>query len=284
MKPFYERDNATIYCGECSSVMADVLPDDSIDLVITSPPYDNLRTYDGYEFDLEAIAQQLWRVTKPGGVVVWVVADATIDGSETGTSFRQALYFMELGFKLHDTMIYDKNGFRYPFPDKYHQVFEYMFIFCNGRPKSINLISDRKNSFPEYRLKRQKRERDGSITFRGGNRIKEHGKRFNIWRYSGGEYKTTADKIAFDHPAIFPEALARDHIISWSNPGDVVLDPMCGSGTTLKMAMQLGRPCIGIEISEEYCKIAVERLRQPSLFSILRPESKPEAKQLRIEE
>ena len=98
----------TIFNEDCLNTMR-AMPDGVIDLVITSPPYDDLRNYKGYSFDFESIAKELFRVVKEGGVVVWVVGDATVDGSETGTSFRQALFFKEVGFNLHDTMIYMKN-------------------------------------------------------------------------------------------------------------------------------------------------------------------------------
>ena len=160
-------NNPTLYIGECSQVMRERIPDASIDLTVTSPPYDNLRKYNGYVFDFEAIAQELWRVTKPGGVVVWVVGDATINGSETGTSFRLPLRFMEIGFNLHDTMIYDKNGLRYPFPNRYHQVFEYMFILSKGSPATFNPIEDRVAIWSDNHIGgHRKREADGSFTLR----------------------------------------------------------------------------------------------------------------------
>ena len=274
MTPYYERDEIVIYCGECSQVMSELEPQ-LFDLTVTSPPYDTLRDYEGYTFDFEAIAAQLWRVTKPGGVVVWIVGDQTKDGSESGTSFRQALGFMELGFNLHDTMIYDKNGFRFPHNTVYHQVFEYMFVLSKGKVKTFNPITDRIAQWGDNHIGGyKKREADGGITTRKGRRARagRKGKRFNIWRYSGARAQASDNILANRHPAIFPEALARDHIVSWSNPGDLVLDPMMGSGTTLKVAQQLGRRAVGIEISLNYCRIAVERLRQRSLWSMAAPE------------
>ena len=197
---------------------------------------------------------QLFRVTKEGGVVVWVVGDATIKGSETGTSFKQALWAIECGFNLHDTMIYAKNGFRFPFPNRYHQVFEYMFIFSKGKPKTFNGIMDRENIHSNRKGKNMKREQDGSKTYRKEFVATEYGKRFNIWKYNIG------GKKEHNHPAIFPEQLAHDHIISWSNKGDTVLDCFMGSGTTGKMAKQLGRKFIGIELDETYFNIAKERI------------------------
>ena len=263
----------SIYTGECAEKMR-ALPDACIDLTVTSPPYDNLRDYKGYTFDFEPIAAELFRATKPGGVVVWVVGDAVVNGSETGTSFRQALGFIGLGFRLHDTMIYDSHSVRYPDVTRYHQSFEYMFVFSRGRPKTINLIKDHKKRWFGPRGKKTKRARTGelyqshSFSKANENKEREYGVRFNIWRYATGAGSSTKDDMAFEHPAIFPEALARDHILSWSNPGDVVLDPMCGSGTTLKTAKQRGRRWLGFDIAKEYVELARQRVAQtqPPLF------------------
>lgn len=248
-----------IRCGDCFNLLREI-PDGAIDLTVTSPPYDNLRTYNGYTFDFEGIAKELYRVTKDGGVVVWVVADATIKGSETGTSFRQALYFKDVcGFNLHDTMIYQKKGgLNSGSLQSYQQKFEYMFVFSKGRIGTYNLIKDRKNIHTETRHK-LKRQADGSFAKQEVS-IDPFGVRYNVWEYQTGKHHSTSDIEALKHPAIFPERLANDHIISWSNPGDTVLDPFCGSGTTGKMAMLNGRKFIGIEISEEYCGIARERI------------------------
>lgn len=252
-------DTNIIYCGECAEVMGQHLPDNSIDLTVTSPPYDNLRDYKGYTFEFEPIAAELWRVTKLGGVVVWVVADATIDGSETGTSFRQALGFMELGFNLHDTMIYLKDGFGFPEATRYQPVFEYMFVFSKDSPKTFSPIK-RKTVYGAITELERERQRDGTISATKMRYQLEDGNLGNVWLYGTGYMKTGKDKIAYKHPAQFPEALVRDHIISWSNPGDIVLDPMCGSGTTLKMAVEQGRQYIGIDISQEYCDLSAMRV------------------------
>lgn len=248
----------TIHCGECAETMRDHIPDNSIDLTITSPPYDNLRDYKGYTFDFEKIASELWRVTKPGGVVVWIVGDATVDGSETGTSFRQALRFMELGFKLHDTMIWNKGGFTAvgTLKARYASVFEFMFIFSKGTISTFNPIIDRINKNKDGRFSKVKRVSSGEMKDSGkfANR-RRMGQRFNVWEI--GAHVQSGGNC---HPAIFPEALARDHIISWSNPGDIVLDPMCGSGTTLKMAVEQGRRYIGIDISQEYVDLSQKRV------------------------
>jgi len=249
-----------IICGNCAEIMKS-WPDECIDLTVTSPPYDNLRDYKGYTFDFETIAKELYRITKPGGVVVWVVGDATINGSETGTSFRQALYFKDVcGFNLHDTMIYAKKGIRFPESNRYYQAFEYMFVFSKGTPKTVNLIRDRKNLYPGDTIHGSDRQKDGTFKKRKKKIVQKLGVRFNIWEYPTGGINSAQDEIAFQHPAVFPEQLAADHIISWSNPGDLVLDPMCGSGTTCKMALKMGRRFIGIDIAEEYCEIARKRV------------------------
>lgn len=275
MTPYYERDGITIYCGECSEIMKHINAS-SIDLSVTSPPYDELRKYNGYTFDFDPISRQLFRITKQGGVLVWIVSDQTVDGSETGTSFQQATKFRNLGFNQHDTMIYEVSGTGAKGSRKsYWQAFEYMFIFSKQSPKTINLIADVENKRAGTYVNSGAKS-NSTGTRLGDYRVKKKGIRTNIWRYHAGN--NGDDKT--DHPAPFPEALARDHIISWSNAGDIVLDPMCGSGTTLKAALRLERRAIGIELSEEYCKIAVERLRQPSFFSIPNQQpTQPEYKQ-----
>lgn len=234
-----------IYCEDNLETMSR-MPKCFVDLVITSPPYDNLRDYNGYSFEFEKVAIELYRVVKKGGVVVWVVGDSVVNGSETGTSFKQALRFMEIGFKLHDTMIYSKTGMKNPSNNRYHQTFEYMFVFSKGRPKTFNPIKDRKNKYVGIH--------GGEKSFRG-----EYGMRFNVWQYANGGNNTTKDKV-FAHPAVFPEKLAHDHIISWSNEGDLVYDPFMGSGTTAKMCILNKREWVGSEISREYCNIAEQRV------------------------
>ena len=258
----------TVYTGDSSEVLKS-FPDGCIDLSVQSPPYDNLRTYKGFEFDFETIAKELYRVTKDGGVCVWIVGDATVNGSETGTSFRQALYFMQCGFNLHDTMIYEKNGPAHPDKTRYHQVFEYMFVLSKGSPKTINLLVDRKNRWAGSKNfgTRSNRSVEGEITGStlANRTVKDFGVRFNIWRINGGYGYSASDEYAYDHPAIFPEALANDHILSWSNEGDIVLDCFAGSGTTLKMAKMLSRQYIGIEINPEYVSLAEKRLLATSV-------------------
>lgn len=254
-----------IICGDNSEVL-ETFESNSIDLTVTSPPYDNIRKYNGFKLDLDEVILELYRVTKKGGIVVWVIGDSTEKGSETGTSFKQALAFMEAGFRLHDTMIYEKNTSSFPANrngKRYTQIFEYMFVFSKGAPKSGNLICDKPNKWAGHSNwgKNTAREEDGEL--RDVGKIKEvpsHSPRNNIWRYIVGGGYATKDKIAHRHPAIFPEKLAEDHILSWSNEGDVVLDPFVGSGTTPKMAKKNGRNYIGIDISEEYCELSRERV------------------------
>jgi site-specific DNA-methyltransferase (adenine-specific) len=258
--------------GDCLELMKDI-PDKSVDLTVTSPPYDNLRSYNGnisqWSFaKFKAIAKELYRVTKQGGVVVWVVGDATIKGSETGTSFRQALYFKEIGFNLHDTMIWKKHS---PHPPnvRYWQCFEYMFVLSKGKPKTFKPITQTKTKFAGYK-NQTVRKKDGSIELLEGNakdriiNAQQTKQRImdNIWEIPSGYGRSTKDKIAYNHPAIFPEQLAEDHIISWSNPGDIVFDPFMGSGTTGKMAVLNGRNFIGIELDDKYFEIAKRRISE----------------------
>lgn len=251
----------SIICGDSGQELKK-LPDECIDLTVTSPPYDDLRDYKGYTVDYETIGRELFRVTKQGGIIVWIVGDSTVNGTESGTSFKQALYFKEVGFNLHDTMIYQRPA-RFPDKNRYTQSFEYMFVFSKGDPKTINLIKDHKNK-PDSHSGGEKvtgaRNKDGSFNEKIRPIPRSFSNRWNIWYVSNGYMKTTKDKIAYEHPAMFPEDLAKDHILSWSNVGDLVLDPFAGSGTTLKMAKLNRRNFIGIEISQEYCDLIKKRL------------------------
>ena len=263
-----------IICGDSKEILK-TLEAGSVDLVVTSPPYDNLRDYKGYSFDFEGIARELYRVLKPGGVIVWVVGDATIEGSESGTSFRQALYFKSIGLKLWDTMIYQKlNGMPLNH-NRYEQMSEYMFVFSKEIPKTFNPLLDdcfgagTQNTGGAVNSASKEEKLSNSGGWKGRDVIKDKKIRSNIWGYLRGNGHGATDDAAFEHPATFPEKLAQDHIHSWSNEGDLVLDPFVGSGTTGKMAKQLGRNFIGIDISPEYCKLATERINaQPeSLFA-----------------
>ena len=248
----------TIINGNCLDIMTQ-LPDNCIDLTVTSPPYDNLRTYNGYTFNFEGIAKELFRITKDGGVVVWVVGDATIEGSETGTSFKQALYFKEMGYRLHDTMIWNKPNFSNPSKNRYHQIFEYMFIFSKGKPKTFNPIKDKKNKYLTCVGKNTMRLASGELVEIKKTVGNEWGMRTNVWNMNTVGQEMMCKRPP--HPAMFPKILAHDHIISWTNVGDIVLDPMCGSGTVAIVSKELNRNYIGVDISEEYCNIAGERIK-----------------------
>lgn len=254
-----KRPKLNLYLGDCVEQLHNLVSG-SVDLTVTSPPYDNIRKYKtGPEFDFEKIANELYRVTKVGGVVVWIVGDQTVNGSETGTSFRQALYFKEIGFNLHDTMIWNKELFTATgsLISRYAPVFEYMFVLSKGKPKTFNPIKDHKNKHAGTKVHGTIRTSDGSIRVMTGHNkkvIADFGHRHNIWNIS------PVRRNLYNHPAPFPEALANDHIISWSNPGDTVLDPFMGSGTTGKMAILSGRNFIGIEKESEYMEIAKTRI------------------------
>ena len=242
-----------IYNMDCLEGLK-LLEDNSVDLTVTSPPYDDLRKYKGYSFDFESIARELYRVTKDGGVVVWVVSDKTEKGSETLTSFKQALYFKEIGFIMYDTMIWRKPNPSVPTEGRYYNAFEYMFVFSKGKPKALNFICDKENKTygstyksdskmnPEIRKQSERSKTVG-----------KYSRRHNVWDIPIGSNKTK-------HPAVFPEQLANDHILTWSNEGDLILDPFVGSGTTPKMAKLNGRNYIGFDITKEYCDIAEERV------------------------
>jgi DNA modification methylase len=272
--------------GDCLDTLH-LFDPDWIDLTVTSPPYDNLRSYHGYRFDCPQVAKALYRVMKPGGVVVWVVADAVLKGGETGTSFRQALIFLDAGFRLHDTMIYEKNTCSFPARrdgNRYSQTFEYMFIFSKGSPNTANLQCDKPNKWVGTTNwgKNTDRGKDGQLRLKKDIKpVQEFSPRNNVWRYVPEFEKDEAaedviasevrryvvgggfgqkDRTAYKHPATFPEQLAADHILTWSNPGDVVLDCFVGSGTCCLAAQRLRRHFIGIDIAREYCEDACRRL------------------------
>jgi len=264
MELFNEVEEGKIINGLSQNELVN-FPNNYIDLTITSPPYDDIRNYNGYTFgktDFNKIVSELYRVTKQGGVVVWVVADSVIKGSESGTSFRQALGFIDGGFKLHDTMIYQKNTSSFPARkngNRYTQIFEYMFVFCKGKIKTANLICDKPNKWAGVTNwgKNTHRNKEGElIETKNIKPVPDFSPRNNIWNYVIGKNYNSSDKESHKHPAIFPEKLAEDHILSWSNEGDIVLDCFMGSGTTCKMAKKNKRKYIGIDISKEYCKLA----------------------------
>ena len=248
------------YALDCVDFMQTHLQDESIDMVLTSPPYDDLRNYQGYIFEFEKIADELFRVIKKGGVVVWIVGDKIKNGNKSLTSFRQALYFQQIGFNMHDVMIYAKKNTPFMRSNAYTNGYEYMFILSKGKPKTFNPLKE-----PTARSGMEMLVANKGADAKNNKVLKELKKektKSNIWYYAVGLGGSTNDKIAFSHPAVFPEQLATDHILSWSNEGDIVFDPMCGSGTTCKMAFLRHRNFIGVDISNEYIDIAKKRLSQ----------------------
>ena len=258
MKPYYQDEWVTIYHGDCREILPQ-LP--KVDLVLTSPPYDNLRDYGGYSFCFDSVSKMLYEMTIEGGVVIWVVGDATINGSETGTSFRQALRFIELGYNLYDTMIFEKPMIPQN-QRRYEPEFEYMFVLSKGLPKTFNPIMETKRWVDRRGIVGLHRRADGVVSIGSANPSRGDKIRGNIWRYNVAGGHSTKFKLAHTHPAVYPEQLASDHIVSWTNNDDVVLDPFLGSGTTAYCAKKLNRRCIGIEIEESYCEIAAKRCSQ----------------------
>ena len=252
-----------IYNENCLQTMAK-MSDECIDFMITSPPYDDIRNYNGYTFEFEKIALELERVLKIGGVIIWVIGDKTENGSESLTSFEQALFFKKIGLRIHDTMIYYKNN---PMPqtgNRYHQHFEYMFAISKGKPKTFNAITEP----TKYRglANMKNRGQNGSLNYEKIERTTEK-KVGNVFFYSIGGGISTKDKIAFKHPAIFPEKLVIDQIKTWTNEKDLVYDPFMGSGTTGKVSLLLNRNWIGSEISKEYVEIAKKRIKETCKIS-----------------
>ena len=254
VQPFWKHPELELYNENNLDTMSR-MPDDCIDLTVTSPPYDDLRMYNGYCFDFENVANQLYRVTKKGGVVVWIVNDRKKDGSKSLSSFKQCIKFNEIGFFVHDVMIWEKCTFSSPIYNMYHNVFEYMFILSKGKPKTFNPIIDKPNKKAGSKTTTTFRESDGLTTNRSEKTIGDFGKRYNIWKIN--EVKNNMNG---KHPAPFPEQLVTDHILSWSNEGDVIYEPFAGSGTTGKMAFLNKRKCIMSEISLEYCELSKQRL------------------------
>lgn len=273
MKYWFNKDKSIrLYNGDCREVMNKLIENNiQVDLTVTSPPYDDIRNYNNtleWNFDVfKEVADRLYAITKIGGVVVWIVGDRVRNGSESLTSFKQALYFKEIGFNIHDTMIYAKSN---PIPmnhNRYEQCFEYMFILSKGKPNKFNGLVDEckysgiNNSSGTFRNRSKDDNTEKSHNKKlGGKLVKDFKLKSNIWYYTVGNNMSTKDKYAFEHPAIFPEKLAQDHILSWSNEGDIVLDCFMGSNTTGKMAKLLNRNFIGIEKVEEYFDISIRRV------------------------
>lgn len=247
----------SVYNSDCVELMK-TMPADFVDLTVTSPPYDDLRNYQGYHFDFESIASNLYRVTKIGGVVVWVVGDRITNGNRTLTSFKHAIYFQECGFNVHDVMIYKKKNTPFMRSNAYTNCYEFMFVFSKGKPNTFSPITE-KTVRQGFEMVVHNKGAD-AVNNKVLKELKAAKTRTNIWEYAVGLGGSTTDKDAFKHPAIFPEKLAEDHIVSWSKEGDLVFDPMCGSGTTLKMAKKHNRLYLGCDISKEYVDIATRRL------------------------
>lgn len=257
-------DTNIVYTGDCIDIMKTFIPDKSIDMVITSPPYDDLRDYNGYVFSYEDTLKEIYRVLKDGRVLVWIVSDKTVNGSETGTSFKQALHAIECGFNLHDTMIWKKPTFTNvgALKVRYGDVFDYMFVLSKGKVKVFNPIKDRKNIHAGTKMHGTMRVSDGTTKpVSGGNKkiFSMYGQRFNIWDCNNSGVR---GKV---HPATFPLQLAIDHIISWSNESELILDPMCGEGTSCIAAKKEGRQYIGIDISKTYTDIAIKNLNNTNM-------------------
>ena len=262
----FEDVRYKLYQGDCLEVMDKLIEEGvEVDLTVTSPPYDDLRDYNNslvWNFDIfKQVANRLYKITKDGGVVVWVVGDSVKNGSKTLRSYEQALYFKSIGFKVYDVIIYEKTSPSPPHKNRYFNSFEYQFILSKGKPKTVNLLKDRRNKCAGTKIGAiTRRESDGSLTKKKQIQIGEFGIRTNVWSYAVGNNKSTTDKFAFKHPAIFPEKLAQDHILSWSNEGDTVLDCFMGANTTGKMALLNNRKFIGVEKVEEYFNIAQKRI------------------------
>jgi DNA modification methylase len=257
MKPYYEHAGITIYHGDCREVLPELEP---VHCTITSPPYGEIREYGGtFDFEWRETIAWLYHRTLEGGVVVWNVADQVVEGSETGDSFRQALRFIECGFRLHDTMIYCKEGVTYPDANRYLPAFEYMFVLSKGAPAHFNGIKDRRNKYAGSTIHGPQRLANGSMEpkCRDGQLVPDFGLRLNWWIMPPASTETSNG-----HPARMPSPLARGHIQTWCRPGEMILDPFCGSGTTLVAAKEMGHFAIGIEIEEKYCEIAAKRLSQ----------------------
>lgn len=249
---YWKYDDIEIYNENNLDTMSR-MPDNFIDLTVTSPPYDGLRIYNGYSFEFEKVANELFRITKNGGVVVWIVNDQRIKNNRTLTHFKQALFFQNIGFNVLDIMIWHKtNPMPYIQKDQYTPSYESMFVFSKGKPKAFNPIMDD----CKYKGKILKTHTTNPESIRKANKskaTKDTKIKSNVWQ-------TVVAGTNYGHPAIFPEQLANDHIISWSNKGDLVYDPFGGSGTTAKMALLLNRKCIMSEISSEYCELSKQRL------------------------
>lgn len=250
-----------IVCTDCLDGMAR-MPGESVPLSVTSPPYGGLRTYDGHSsFDFLAVAKELYRVTMPGGVVVWVVQEQIIDGSESGETSRQRLAFADIGFRLHHTMVMAKSGGHQHSSNRYGRALEYAIILSKGVPRYFCPFRDKPNKEAGRMKTFKNRLPDGSFAPVKHRMTPPFGIRPPVWTYATGRNVTAKEGYALDHPAVMPEKMAEDHILSWSKVGDLIFDPFAGSGTTLKMARLNYRNYLGFEVNPDYVEIARRRLR-----------------------
>ena len=254
-----DREVNRLLVGDATEILQQEFHESTFDLTVTSPPYEDLRNYNGFSFDAEKMLEAIYRVTKSGGVCVWVVGDR-IKVERSLVSFKHALIAREVGFQIHDVMIYQKKNTPFMRANSYTNCYEFMFVFSKGKPKTFNPLMT-----PTVRNGWEK-----GVTNKGPDavnrkvpiKLKKEKVKTNIWSYAVGLGGSTSDRFAFEHPAIFPEQLAADHILSWTNRGDIVLDPMCGSGTSCKMAKMHGRNFVGIDISADYIEISKRRLKE----------------------
>lgn len=241
-----------------------LLPADCIDLTLTSPPYDWIRDYNGTfdpaKFPFVRIAEELYRITAPGGVVLWITRDQQQDCCESGTSAKQMLYFKNIGFNVQ-TMIVDSISARHR-RYCYGMPPQFCFVLSKGRPKAFHPIRDKPNTEPGRIKSWSARNRDGRIRKGKPKEIPKYGRRSHIWLYPTGFGLVSDDPLPRNAPAPMVETVAGDLMLSYSNPGDLILDPMAGLGTTGKVAVKLNRQFIGFERVRKYCDVANDRVRQ----------------------
>ncbi len=251
-----------IILSDCRDGMA-ALSNECIPFTLTSPPYDGLRTYDGLaDWNFMDVAKELYRITMQGGVVVWVVQEQIIDGSESGETSRQRLAFANIGFRLHHTMVMGKLGGIQFSSNRYGRPLEYAFILSKGPPRYFNPLRDRPNKEAGRVKVFLNRNRDGSFAPVKRTQVHPYGLRGSIWFYPTGKNNSAKEDYAFEHPALMPEQMAEDDILSWTKVGDLVFNPFAGAGTALKMALLNHRSYLGFEINPKYVEIARRRLRE----------------------
>lgn len=245
----------------------EILPtirESSVDLTVFSPPYDGLRDYKGKpSFDMAVLGREILRVTKEGGVCCMVIQDATKNGAKSLTSFRTACLFADLGWRLFECCIYSRAGVPGAWWTKRFRVdHEYIFIFTrgDGLPRRFDKTSLMVESkYAGITAGGTKRTTKGDFVAIKKTVISPLKCRGTIWHYAASN--TERNKTKSEHPATYPDSLARDIISCFSKEGDLVLDPMMGSGTTGIASVNMGRRFLGIEISVQYMEIAKRRFR-----------------------